>query len=54
MFSRMNNYIEEQLSFYIPSFDEYAENSIQYLAEYLDEKSDILSIKPQILIEPVL
>jgi len=52
MFSRMNNYIEEQLSFYIPSFDEYAENSIQYLAEYLDEKSDILSIKPQILIEP--
>ncbi len=52
MFSRMNNYIEEQLSFYIPSFDEYAENSIQYLAEYLDQKSYNFSVKPQILIEP--
>ena len=30
MFSRMDNYIKEQLSSYIPSFNEYAKNSIQY------------------------
>ncbi len=52
MFSRMDNYIKEQLSFYIPSFDEYAENSIQYLIKYLDNKSNILKDELQILIEP--
>lgn len=52
MFSRMDNYIKEQLSFYIPSFNEYAKNSIQYLAEYLDDNRSNLKEKIEILIEP--
>ena len=36
MFSRMDKYIKEQLSFYIPSFNEYAENSLKYLSLYLN------------------
>ncbi len=51
MFSRMNKYIEEQLSFYIPNFNEYAETSIKYLADYL-EKNHFKLFKPEILIEP--
>jgi len=51
MFSRMNKYIEEQLCFHIPSFNEYAETSIKYLADYL-EKNDFKLFKPEILIEP--
>ena len=31
MFSRMDEYIEEQLPFNIPSFKDYAKNSIKYL-----------------------
>ena len=52
MFSRMNNYIQEQLCFHIPSFNEYAETSIKYLADYLDENMIIQKIKIEILIEP--
>ena len=52
MFSRMNAYLEEQLSFDIPSFDEYAASSIKTLSNYLDKKSDLSLMKPEILIEP--
>ena len=38
MFSRMDNYIKEQLSSYIPSFNEYAKNSIQYLVNLDDNE----------------
>ena len=52
MFSRMNSYLEEQLPFDIPSFDEYAASSIKPLSNYLDKKSDLNLMKPEILIEP--
>jgi diaminopimelate decarboxylase len=48
----MNAYLEEQLSFDIPSFDEYAASSIKTLSNYLDKKSDLSLMKPEILIEP--
>lgn len=51
MFSRMNKYIEDQLSLYIPTFIEYAETSIKYLADYF-EKNHSKLLKPEILIEP--
>lgn len=51
MFSRMDNYIQKQLSFDIPSFDEYANNSVKYLVDYFNSKPD-LSFTPEILIEP--
>ncbi len=51
MFSRMDKYIKEQLSFYIPSFNEYAENSLKFLSDYLEKNSKI-KLKPEILIEP--
>lgn len=52
MFSRMNKYIEEQLPFDIPSFNEYAESSVKYLSNYLEKQSSFYLIKPEILIEP--
>jgi len=52
MFSRMNEYIENQLPFDIPSFNEYASNSIKYLSDYLDKQKELISTKPEILIEP--
>lgn len=52
MFSRMSEYIEEQLPFDIPSFNEYAENSIKYLSSYLEKQNDHIFSKPEILIEP--
>ena len=51
MFSRMDNYIQKQLPFVIPSFDEYANNSVKYLVDYFNSKPD-LSLTPEILIEP--
>ena len=52
MFSRMNEYLKEQLSPDIPSFNEYAESSIKYLSKYLNNQNHFNSIKPEILIEP--
>lgn len=52
MFSSMNNYIEDQLSFYVPSFDEYAENSIKDISNYFNNNFDFKLGKPEILIEP--
>ena len=51
MFSRMDNYIQKQLPFDIPDFDEYANNSVKYLVDYFNSKQD-LSFTPEILIEP--
>ena len=51
MFSRMDNYIQKQLPFNIPSFDEYANNSVKYLVDYFNSKLDF-SFSPEILIEP--
>ena len=51
MFSRMDKYIEDQLSLYIPTFNEYAETSIKYLADYFEKNHSEL-LKPEILIEP--
>ena len=52
MFSRMDDYLKEQLSFDIPSFNQYAENSIKYLSKYLKSQIDFNMNKPEILIEP--
>lgn len=52
MFSRMNEYIEEQLPFGIPSFNEYAESSIKYLSNYFEKQDNLDGIRPEILIEP--
>lgn len=52
MFSRMDNCIEEQLPFDIPSFDDYAKSSIKYLSDYLEKNIDLKTSKPEILIEP--
>ncbi|HCK03744.1 MAG TPA: hypothetical protein DHV86_03120 [Methylophilaceae bacterium] len=52
MFSRMNSYLAEQLSFDIPSFNEYAESSITYLSSYIEKQSEFNPNKPEILIEP--
>ena len=51
MFSRMDNYIQKQLPFDIPDFDEYANNSVKYLVDYFNSKPD-LSVTPEILVEP--
>lgn len=50
MYSRMDNYIQEQLPFDIPSFDEYAENSIKDISNYFN--TNFKFGKPEILIEP--
>ena len=52
MFSRMSKYIEEQLPFDIPSFNEYAEVSIKHLSDFLEKKIDIDFSKLEVLIEP--
>lgn len=52
MFSRMNDYLEEQLSFDIPSFDEYAQSSIKYLSDWIEKQVGSWSVRPEILIEP--
>lgn len=52
MFSRMNEYIEKQLPFNIPSFDEYAAISIRYLSEFIEKQTNIDFVKPEVLIEP--
>ena len=52
MFSRMDESLEEQLPFDIPSFNEYAESSIKDLSNYLEKQSNSKLIKPEILIEP--
>ena len=52
MFSKMDEYIEEQLPFNIPSFKDYAKNSIKYLSDYFQKQNDSNLIKPEILIEP--
>ena len=51
MFSRMDNYIQKQLPFDIPSFDDYAKSSVKYLADYFNSKPDF-SFKTEVLIEP--
>lgn len=51
MFSRMDNYIQKQLPFEIPNFDEYANNSVKFLVDYFNSKPD-LSALPEVLIEP--
>ncbi len=52
MFSRMDSYIEEQLPFDIPSFNDYAESSLKYFSDYLEKDTDLKSAKPEILVEP--
>lgn len=52
MFSRMDEYLESQIEFDIPSFDEYSENSIKYLATYLAAHGGLSHANPEILIEP--
>ncbi len=52
MFSRMSEYIKEQIPVDIPSFDEYAKSSIKYLSKYIEKQSDSHATKPEILIEP--
>ena len=52
IFSRMDEYIAEQLSFNIPSFHEYAESSIKFLSKFLKEHDDYSLIEPEVLIEP--
>ena len=41
MFSRMNPYLQEQLPFDIPSFNEYAETSIKPLSKYIEKKGNL-------------
>jgi Diaminopimelate decarboxylase len=48
----MDEYIEEQLPFNIPSFKDYAKNSIKYLSDYFQKQNDSNLIKLEILIEP--
>ena len=52
IFSRMDEYIAEQLSFDIPSFNEYAEISIKHLSKFLEKHKGYSLIKPEVLIEP--
>ena len=52
IFSRMDEYLKKQLSFGIPSFNEYAENSLKRLSKFLEKQSNLNIIKPEILIEP--
>ncbi len=52
IFSRMDKYIAEQLSFNIPSFHDYAESSIKFLSKFLKDHDDYSLIKPEVLIEP--
>lgn len=52
MFSRMNEYLEKQLPFDIPSFSQYAENSIKYLSNWLKTQNLLCINSPEILIEP--
>lgn len=52
IFSRMDEYLKKQLSFGIPSFNEYAENSLKRLSKFLEKQSNLNTIKPEILIEP--
>ena len=51
MYSRMDDYIKDQLPFQIPSFDDYSENSIKLLSEYLFSRWE-KHLMPEILIEP--
>ncbi len=52
MFSRMSEYIKEQIPYDIPSFNEYAESSIKHLSKYLETQSHPRATKLEILIEP--
>lgn len=52
MFSRMDKYIEDQIEVDIPSFDEYSESSIKYLASYLAADERLSHANPEVLIEP--
>jgi diaminopimelate decarboxylase len=52
MFSRMNQYLEDQIAFDIPSFNDYAENSIKYLSSFLETHRCATTTKPEVLIEP--
>lgn len=51
MFSRMDDYIKSQLFFDVPSFDDYACNSVKILIDYFVSKR-AFSKTPEILIEP--
>tara|TARA_B110001450_G_scaffold219842_1_gene214993 strand:- start:2212 stop:3474 length:1263 start_codon:yes stop_codon:yes gene_type:complete len=51
MFSRMDKFLEKQMPFDIPDFDEYANNSVKYIVDYFKSKPN-LSVRPEILIEP--
>lgn len=52
MFSRMDRYLKNQLSFAIPTFSEYAERSIKILSKHLNNQKEFKYPKPEILIEP--
>ena len=51
MYSAMDDYIKKQLKMDIPSFEEYAENSVKYVVDYFRSKRDVV-FNPEILIEP--
>ena len=52
MFSRMDQHLKDQLTFDIPSFNDYAKSSIKSISKYLNGHKYYKSIKPEILIEP--
>ncbi len=52
MFSRMDQYLKDQLTFAIPNFNDYAKSSIKFISKYLNGHKHYKSIKPEILIEP--
>jgi diaminopimelate decarboxylase len=52
MFSRMSQYLQDQIAFDIPSFNDYAENSIRYLSSFFETHRCAGTAKPEVLIEP--
>lgn len=52
MYSRMDNYIQEQLSCAIPTFEDYAYVSIRKLSEFISKSNFFYGNTPEVLIEP--
>ena len=52
IFSDMSPYLKEQIGNKIPTFADYAENSIKLLSSFLDRSEVNLSKKTEVLIEP--
>ena len=51
-FSRMSRYLEDQIPFDVPNFDEYSLSSIKKLSAFLGGSAQSDSVRPEILIEP--